>query len=86
MYLFDTDTISNLLLRHPLTGLVRRLANVSVEHQFTSAVTVGELIYGAYRSARPNYFLEKLDRLVWPNITILAFDGAAAHITQSTNM
>ena len=78
MYLFDTDTISNLLMKHPFPGLLRRLAGVSAEQQFTSAITVGELIYGAYRSTRPNYFLDKLDRLVWPNITILAFDEAAA--------
>lgn len=78
MYLFDTDTISNLLARRPSPGLLRRLAGVSPRNQFTSAITVGELIYGAYRSARPEFFLERLDRLVWPNVTILAFDEAAA--------
>lgn len=35
-------------------------------------------MYGAHRSTRPEYFLAKLDRLVWPNITILPFDEAAA--------
>lgn len=78
MYLFDTDTISNLLTKHPSPALLRRLAGVSPQHQFTSAITVGELIYGAYRSTRPDYFLHKLDHLVWPNVTILAFDEAAA--------
>ncbi|MCZ7627358.1 MAG: hypothetical protein M5R38_17770 [Candidatus Methylomirabilis sp.] len=33
-----------------------------------------------YRSARPDYFLHKLDHLVWPNVTILAFDAAAARV------
>ena len=78
MYLFDTDTISNLLKKHPSPTLLRRLAGLSVEEQFTSSITVGELIYGAFRSTRPDYFLTKLNQLVWPNINILAFDEAAA--------
>ncbi|MBZ0170601.1 tRNA(fMet)-specific endonuclease VapC [Candidatus Methylomirabilis lanthanidiphila] len=80
MYLFDTDTISNLLTKRPSPGLVRRLAGIAPRHQFTSAITVGELTYGAFRSARPDYFLHKLDQLVWPNVTILAFDEAAARV------
>lgn len=78
MYLFDTDTISHLLIKNPPSGLLKKLAAVPPDQQFTSAITVGELIYGAYRSTRPDSFLEKLDRLVWPNITILPFDEASA--------
>ncbi len=55
-------------------------ASVSPEEQFTSTITVGELVYGAYKSSRPSYFLEKLDRMVWPNINILPFDEDAARI------
>ena len=58
--------------------LLKKLSSVPSDQQFTSSFTVGELIYRAYRSARPDFFLEKLDRLVWPNITILPFDEAAA--------
>jgi predicted nucleic acid-binding protein len=79
MYLFDTDTISNLLRKGPFPGLLRKLAGLPAEQQFISTITVGELIYGAYRSTRPDYFLEKLDQLVWPNVQILSFDEAAAH-------
>ncbi len=78
MYLFDTDTISHLLIKNPPPGLIKKVAAVHSDQQFTSAITVGEMIYGAYRSTRPDFFLEKLDRLVWPNITILPFDEAAA--------
>jgi tRNA(fMet)-specific endonuclease VapC len=78
VYLFDTDTISHLLIKNPPSGLIKKVAAVPPDQQFTSAITVGEMIYGAYRSARPDFFLEKLDRLVWPNITILPFDEAAA--------
>jgi tRNA(fMet)-specific endonuclease VapC len=78
MYLFDTDILSNLLKRNPSPVLLRRLATLPSEAQFTSAITVGELIYGAYRSERPDYFLRKLEQLVWPNIIVLPFDEKAA--------
>lgn len=80
MYLIDTDTISNLLRKGPFPGLLRKLAGLPAEQQFISTITVGELIYGAYRSTRPDYFLEKLDQLVWPNVQILSFDEAAARV------
>lgn len=80
MYLFDTDTISNLLKKHPSSSLLRRLAGLPAEQQFISAITVGELIYGAYSSTRPDYFLSRLNDLVWPNVNILSFDEAAARI------
>lgn len=80
MYLFDTDTISNLMKKNPFPGLLRRLAEVPPEAQFTSSISAGELIYGAHRSSRPDYFLDLLKRLVWPNVTILPFDTAAAHV------
>ena len=80
MYLFDTDILSNILKKNPSPGLLKRLASVPLEAQFTSAVTVGELIYGAHKSDRPGYFLNKLDALVWPNVTILGFDAKGAHV------
>jgi predicted nucleic acid-binding protein len=49
MYLLDTDVLSNLIKRAPSTALVARLALVPPEQQFTSSVTLGELIYGAHR-------------------------------------
>ncbi|MBI3997991.1 MAG: hypothetical protein HY355_03080 [Armatimonadetes bacterium] len=61
MYQFDTDTISALLKRDPPSRLVRRLAEVPPDQQQTSTITVGELVYGAYRSSRPAYFLERLE-------------------------
>ena len=60
--------------------LLRRLAVVLPADQYTSAITVGELIYGAYRSNRPEYFLDKLEQIVWPNVSVLAFDETAARI------
>lgn len=78
MYLFDTDILSNLIKKEPSQLLLRRLTSIPAEEQFTSVITVGEMIYGAYRSNRPDYFFQKLDELVWPNVIILPFDEKAA--------
>lgn len=80
MYLFDTDTISQIVRRNPPLSFIKKLASISPEDQFTTTITVGELVYGAYKSSRPLYFLEKLDKMVWPNINILSFDENAAKI------
>ncbi len=80
MYLFDTDSISQIIKKSPSIPFIKRLASVLPENQFTSTITVGELFYGAYKSDRPSYFIEKLDNMVWPNINILSFDEDAAKI------
>jgi len=80
MYLFDTDTLSNLLSRQPSVQLSQRLAEVPVAQQFTSSVTVGEIFYGIYKSARGDHYREKLERLVWPRVQILSFDRKAAEV------
>jgi len=49
-YLFDTDAISEVLRRQPLEPYLDWLGTVPREEQFASAVTVGELYKGAYRS------------------------------------
>lgn len=78
MFLFDTDTLSFIIKRNPPPLLLRRLANVSPEEQFTSTINVGELVYGAYKSSRPEYFLDKLEQFLWPNINIIPFDISSA--------
>ena len=79
MYLLDTDILSNLLKRTPSTALIAKLASVSPEEQFTSSITLGELIYGAYRlRERAGHLLQKLDETLLPNLPALPFDGAAA--------
>lgn len=80
MFLFDTDILSNIVRKDPSPLLLRRLATVPAKQQFTTTITVGEMVYGAYKSKRPDYFLEKLARLLWPNIQILPFDERAAHV------
>ena len=80
MLLLDTDVISNLMRTVPSATLVRRLAAAAPEEQFTTSITVGELVYGAYRSRRTDEILRRLEERVWPNVTILSFDRSAAEV------
>jgi predicted nucleic acid-binding protein len=80
MYLFDTDAVSQIIKKSPSISFIRKLASVDPDSQFTTTITVGELVYGAHKSGRPEYFIEKLDELVWPNIQVLAFDESSAKI------
>jgi predicted nucleic acid-binding protein len=79
MYLLDTDVLSNLLRRAPSTALVRKVASVPQEQQFTSSITLGELVYGAYRlKERTRALLDRLDQTLLPNLRVLPFDASAA--------
>ena len=78
MYLFDTDALSQIVKPNPPEGFIMRLADILPEQQFTSAITVGELTYGAHKSNRPDHFLQQFRTRLWPNIRVIPFDHAAA--------
>lgn len=79
MFLLDTDTLSNLLKRLPSQHLVTRLARVPPEHQFTSAINCGELVYGARRLGEHGAALAaRVETLLVSNLTVLSFDRDAA--------
>lgn len=78
MYLLDTDTLSNLMRRVPQSSLISRLARVPPEDQFTSSVTLGELVYGALRSDRATLLLERIEAVIPTELPVLPFDAAAA--------
>ena len=79
MYLLDTDILSNLMKRSPSSALVARVAQVPPEEQFTSSITLGELVYGAHRlRERTAILMEKIEDALLPNLPVLAFDTAAA--------
>jgi predicted nucleic acid-binding protein len=79
-YLFDTDAISELLKPRPAAGYVRWLAAVPREEQFTSAVVVGELYKGAFRSSTVVRHLENIEKRVLPAVTVLSYDAPAARV------
>lgn len=79
-YLFDTDAISELLRPRPLPAYVRWLETIPREEQYTSAVTVGELFKGAYRSDAAERHLRNIEERVLPAVTTLPYDVATAKV------
>jgi tRNA(fMet)-specific endonuclease VapC len=79
-YLFDTDAVSEVLRPNPLTAFLEWLRGVPREDQFVSAVTVGELYHGAYRSAARERHLTNIEERVLPAVTILPYDASVAKI------
>ena len=79
-YLFNTDAISELLRPRPLQAYVQWLERIPRDEQFTSAVTVGELFKGAFRSAAKERHLINIEERVLPAVTILPFDLSTARV------
>jgi predicted nucleic acid-binding protein len=77
-WLFDTDAISELLRKRPARRYLEWLAGIPRSEQFTSAVVIGELFRGAYRSADSARHLENIESRVLPAVTVLPFDSAVA--------
>ena len=77
MYCFDTDVLSATMRREPDLALVRRLAQLPPAEQFTTAITLGELLFGAER--RGSERLRRAVRdLIAGALTVLPFDEPAA--------
>ena len=79
MYCFDTDVLSAVLRRDPALPLIRRLARVPPEAQFTTSITFGELLYGAAKRGSPR-LASKIRELVPGAVAILPFDEQAAEV------
>ena len=79
-YLFDTDAISELLRPHPLPAYVKWLTTIPREDQYTSAVVVGELYKGAYRTHARKRHLDNIEQRILPAVTSLPYDVATAKV------
>lgn len=77
-YLFDTDAVSELLRRSPAKAFVDWLSSIPREQQYTSAVVIGELFKGAFRSAEAERHLLNIERRVLPSVTVLPYDVGVA--------
>lgn len=79
VYCFDTDVLSATMRREPSLPLIRRLAQIPPPEQFTTAVTLGELLYGAARRDSGR-LREQVRELVRGALTVLPFDERAAEV------
>jgi predicted nucleic acid-binding protein len=79
-FLFDTDAISEVLKPRPLPAYVTWLRNIPRAEQFTSAVVVGELFKGAFRSVDAARHLRNIETRVLPAVTVLVYDVDVARV------
>ena len=80
MFLFDTDTITNIVKPRPSVNLIQRLEQISKTQQFVSTITISEIVYGAEKSQRPEYHLNNLETILMPAVNIVGFDTKAAYV------
>ncbi|HSF39537.1 MAG TPA: type II toxin-antitoxin system VapC family toxin [Thermoanaerobaculia bacterium] len=79
-FLFDTDAVSEVLKKRPAPAFLRWLATIPRGDQLTSAIVIGELYRGAFRSSDSERHLTNIESRVLPAVTILPFDTASARI------
>jgi len=79
MYLFDTDTVSNVLKRKPSESLMTRLETVPATEQFISTITIAEIVYGAMLSEHSERHMESLKTVLLPSLQVVVFDETAAY-------
>lgn len=79
MYLLDTNIISNLLKKSPSPNLIQILAKIPADQQATTAVNVGELVYGAYLLPHSETLLSRINGLL-NTFKILPFDHDSSRI------
>ncbi len=77
MYCFDTDVPSAVLESNPPLRLIRRLAVIPPEQQFTTAITLGGLLFGASKRGSDR-LAERVRELIGSLVGVLAFDQTAA--------
>jgi predicted nucleic acid-binding protein len=79
-FLFDTDAISELLRPRPAIRYINWLAKIPRQDQFTSAIVIGELYKGAFRSQARERHLANIEQRILPAITVLPFDLGVSKI------
>ncbi len=79
-YLFDTDAISEVLRPRPAAEFAHWLRHVPKASQFTSAVVVGELFKGAFRSRARAFHLANIEDRGLPSLAVLPSDTETARM------
>jgi len=80
MYLFDTDTLSNIVRKNPSQVLLKKLEEIPKDLQYTSSINVGEIYFGANKSNKKDKIIKEFEENVFPNIKVLAFDESSGKL------
>jgi predicted nucleic acid-binding protein len=78
-YCLDTDVVSAAIKPAPHLGLIRRAAAVPATEQFVTAITVGELVYGAARRDSAS-LTQRVEEVLDGGARVVPFDERAARI------
>ena len=78
-YCLDTDVLSATIKPNPPLHVMRRLAHVPRERQHTTAINLGELLYGAAKRGSPE-LAASIREVIVTGVRILPFDRAAAEV------
>jgi tRNA(fMet)-specific endonuclease VapC len=77
-YLLDSDVISAVIRPRPSPTVLARLRELDAREQYTSAINVGEILYGALRRQRDD--LIRNFEYATAGVTVLPFDELAARV------
>ncbi len=80
MYLFDTDTISNIFKKSPSLKLIQRLKDLDPSEQYISSITIAEIVYGARKGPHTEKHLNNLNKFLLPSVNVVDFDLRSAYI------
>lgn len=80
MYLFDTDTISNIFKKRPSLKLAQRLELLDPSEQYVSSITIAEIVYGARKGPHTEEHLRNLNNFLLPSVNVVDFDLRSAYI------
>lgn len=82
MYCFDTDVLSASLRPSPPLALLRRLARVPPQEQSTTAISAGELLYGAAKRGGRE-LSDRVRAVLRRTQVVFPFDMGAAEVYAS---
>jgi len=80
MFIFDTDSLNNILKKAPSPLLLKKLKALPEHLQFTTSINISEIYYGAHRSSNRKKILKAFEKKVFPNLNILPFDTESGKI------
>jgi predicted nucleic acid-binding protein len=79
-FLFDTDAVSELFRKQPASSYLSWIATIPRADQFISAVSIGELYRGAFRSENAERHVNNIEDRVLKTLTVLPLDVAVARL------
>jgi predicted nucleic acid-binding protein len=78
VFIFDTDTYTNVIRKVPSEALLNRLKKVPRRDQFTTTITIAEVYYGIMKASNRPRLYKLFEDVLLPRATILPFDFPAA--------